>query len=117
MTVMFFGATAWLTHRFVAWARDIPNRVEIEIDGDMVGRAVTESIRYGLHADDVDTQLETVRYLADAMAQNPATAAWVRDEYTNDLTALIDSPDTDVAAEVVALFAELDQSNASQPPE
>ena len=84
----------WATVKVVAWARDLPNR--IVIDGDAIansfGAAVTESYHHALRDGDSSMQTQVLNeQFAPAITDNPDAAVWIRDEYRDDIRALVDS--------------------------
>lgn len=89
-----FAIAGWTTVKVVAWARDLPNR--IVIDGDAIansfGSAVTESYHHALRDGDSSMQTQILNeQFAPAIAKDPDAAVWIRDEYRDDILALVDS--------------------------
>jgi hypothetical protein len=105
-----FGA--WGVIRVVAWARDLPNRIVIDVDGiaDSFGAAVVQSYHEALLKGDPPTQRQVIRDFSGLVVENAAAQEWVRTEYSDDLRRLASSPDADVAADAAKLLAELVES-------
>ena len=100
--VMFgFAMAGWATFKIVAWARDLPNRVVI--DGDAIattfGAAVKESYHHALRDGDSALQTQILNdQFAQAIADDPDAAAWIAEEYRDDILTLVDSNDLAVSA-------------------
>lgn len=89
--------TAWGAIRVIEWATDLPNRIDIQIDGRSVTRFVTESARASLVQSDPEQQLRCLQAMADGMDANPETVRWIQTEFASELQALQTSPDARVA--------------------
>ena len=107
--VKLIAETARVTDRTIAWARDLPNRFEYAHEEFV--QAATESIREGLHASDTETQLQSIKSLADVASQNQESLVWVCDEYMDDLRELNASQDVGVATNAAALLALMENSD------
>lgn len=95
---LILGLIAWGVVRIVAWASDLPNRVDIQIDGEAVTWFVTESARATLQQPDPEKQLEGLRALADGIKTNPDVVPWIQAELESEIDMLRKSPDPRVAA-------------------
>jgi hypothetical protein len=95
------GIAGWTATKVVAWVSGLPNRVVI--DGrameDSIGQAVTESYHLALRDDDTNIQLQILNeQFVPLIRQDDEGAAWIRNEYGDDLNALVDSDDPAVSA-------------------
>ncbi|WP_203329022.1 hypothetical protein [Candidatus Laterigemmans baculatus] len=102
---LLLGISTWGVVRIVAWASDLPNRVDIQVDGEAVTWFVTESARATLQQPDPEKQLEGLRALADGVKTNPEVVPWIQKELKSEIDMLRESPDAmvaDVAEEVHA---------------
>ena len=88
----------WGVVRIVAWALDLPNRVDIRVDGEAVTWFVTESARATLQQPDPEKHLEGLRALADGIKTNPEVVPWIQAELGSEIDMLRKSPDRRVAA-------------------
>jgi hypothetical protein len=91
----------------VAWVRDLPNRIDIQIDGEAFGLAITESIRGELEADSSERQLNAIGYLSNGLAEGPETQTWIHTEYGDEIISLTDSADQEVATAASVLMESL----------
>lgn len=101
----------WTAFHVVGWARDLPNR--IVIDGDAIskalGQAMEESYHHALRDGDPAMQLQVLNeQFTPAVTENADALGWIRDEYRDDIIALVDSGDSRVAAAAEDLIAILD---------
>jgi len=115
--VMGCSIAGWTAVKVIAWARDLPNRVVI--DGDAIanafGQAATESYHLALRGGDVAIQLQVLdEQFAPLIRQNAEGAAWILNEYGDDITALVDSDDSGVSDAASNLLSMLDAE--PQPP-
>ena len=108
--VCSFGV--WGVVRVVAWARDLPNRIVIDVDGiaDSFGTAIVQSYHQALLDGDPPTQRQVMRDLSGLAAENAAAREWIRTEYSDDLTRLTSSANADVAADAARLLANIAES-------
>lgn len=95
------GIAGWTTTKVIAWVRDLPNR--IVIDGDALensfAQAVTEWYHLALRDDDTVIQLQILNeQFVPLIRQDDEGAAWIRNEYGDDINALVDSHDPAVSA-------------------
>ena len=102
----------WTVVKVVSWARDLPNR--IVIDGDAVansfGHAIAESYHHALRDGDPSMQLQILnKQFAPAIAENRDALTWIRNEYREDIIALVESDDAQVSAAASDLIEVLDQ--------
>ena len=109
----------WTAIKIVAWARDLPNRIVVDIDGDVFanafGSAVTESYHQALRNGDSALQLQVLRdQFVPAIAENHDHARWIRDEYHSDIRVLVDSNDPAVSSAATDLLSRL-ESDADSP--
>ena len=107
--------SAWGVVRVVSWARDLPNRIVIDIDGDALadsfGAAVVQSYHEALASDDPQAQRNVIRDFSDAIADDSNARTWIRAEYSDDLTHLSSSSNADVAEDVARLLADMQDAN------
>lgn len=90
------SVAGWATIKIVAWARDLPNR--IQIDGDAIatafGAAMVESYHHVLRDGDALSQVDVLSNQLIPYARSDADAAtWIRDEYGADIRGLVSSDD------------------------
>ena len=104
---VMIGCTAWMVVQVVAWARDLPNRIEIEFDGQAFGQFITGSIAVSLRAEDPQTQLQTIAYLTECLESNPDVEPWVRDSFRDEIEQLAKSDDANLAAAATVLLGRL----------
>jgi hypothetical protein len=95
------GIVGWTTTKVVAWVRGLPNRVVI--DGNAMansfGQTVTESYHVALRSDDTSIQLQVLNeQFVPLIGQHDEGAAWIQNEYGDDIRALVDSEDPAVSA-------------------
>ncbi len=119
LVVIGCSITGWTAFTVVAWARDLPNR--IAIDGDVVaksfGRAMAESYHHALRDGDPSMQLKILNeQFTSAIVENPDALTWIRNEYRDDILALVDSGDAQVSAAASGLIAILDEVDGNTPP-
>lgn len=102
--------TGWTALKVVAWARDLPDRIVIDEDAiaTTFGAAVTESYHQVLRDGDSSLQTQILKdQFAPAIADNPDAAAWIRDEYRDDILALVDSTDLVVSSAAADVLSQL----------
>lgn len=117
--VMGCSIAGWTAVKVTAWARDLPNRVVI--DGDAIanafGQATTESYHLALRDGDAAIQLQVLdEQFAPLIHQNDEGAAWILNEYGEDITALVDSDDHGVSDAASKLLSMLDAEPQTQTP-
>ena len=105
------SVAGWATLSAVAWARDLPNRVVI--DGDAIanafGQAAVESYHFTLRDGDATVQLQVLdEQFASLVRQNGEGAAWIQNEFGDDIVALVDSDNTKVSNAASNLISMLD---------
>ena len=103
----------WTVFTVVAWARSIPYRIVVDIDEDAiancVGKTIVESYHLALRNGSAVEQLQVIEHqFLVAVAQDPANAKWVFDEYFEDLTQLVKSSNTRVSAATINLLSQID---------
>ncbi len=123
IAVMFIGCgiAGWTAIKFVAWARDLPNRFVVDIDGDAVatafGAAVVESYHGALRDGDSALKLQVINdQFALAIAENPEATTWIRGEYGSDILLLVDSNDPAVSSAASDLLSLLEVETNSIVP-
>ena len=95
--LIVFGAGAWGVVRIVAWAKDLPNRIVIDLDEIPIESIVAEGTRAALMSEDQSQQLQCLEYLAEGSRSTPEVIPWIQSEFAAELTILCDSPDGRVA--------------------
>ena len=121
ISVVLIGCSVagWATVKIVAWARDLPNRVQI--DGDAIatafGTALVESYHHVLRGGDAPSQVDIISNQLIPYARSDGNAAkWVRDEYGDDIHGLVTSEDPAVSSAATDLFALLNaEAEMAQP--
>ncbi len=101
LIIACIGIAGWTTTKVVAWIRGLPNRVVIDGTAleNSIGQAVTESYHLALRDDDSNIQLQILnKQFVPLIRQDDEGAAWIRNEYGDDLSALVDSEDPAVSA-------------------
>jgi hypothetical protein len=78
----------WLTYRVANWARTLPDRILVQVDGQTVHRAIVAWTTGALTGDDLELQRQAVRCLREAATQKPASAEWILHHFGADLHAL-----------------------------
>ena len=111
LVTVVIGLAGWTTTRVVGWIRGVPNRVVV--DGNAIansfGHAVTESYHLALRDDDRSIQLQVLQeQFVPLIRQHDEGAAWIRNEYGNDIIALVGSDDPAVSAAASDLISILD---------
>ena len=104
--------TVRVAYSLVTWARELPNRIVIQADGDWgnaFGRAMIESLHLGLQDSNSETQLQVIQSLVDWIDQDKNSISWVKDEFSNDLLTASTSTDTIVAVAAAGLLTNLSQ--------
>ncbi len=116
--VLFFtiasSAAAWSAVSALTWARDIPNRIVIEGGAlaSSFGTAVSISYHDALRNGDSSIQLQILNeQFAPLLAESAEAATWIRLEFRDDILALVDSANTEVATAAAGLIEIMD----SQP--
>ena len=100
----------WTAVKVVAWARDLPNRVVIDGDAlaNALGQAVVESYHVALRDGDTAIQRQIlIEQFAPLVRQHNEGATWIRSEFLDDITALVDSHDpkvSDAASDLMGLL-------------
>lgn len=119
--MLFVGCSiaGWTAIKVVAWARDLPNRIVIDIDGNgfanAFGAAVTESYHQVLRDGNTALQLQVLSdQFVPAIAENHDHATWIRDEYQNDIRLLVESSDPAVSSAASDLLSLL-ESDVDSP--
>ncbi|EKK02020.1 hypothetical protein RBSH_02662 [Rhodopirellula baltica SH28] len=110
LSITVCSIAGWATVKVVAWARDLPNR--IVIDGDAiattVGAAYREMYHEALQGGDTALQTQILRdQFAPAVAEHPDAAAWIRDEYRDDIILLVESEDPVVSSTASKILTSL----------
>ena len=113
IAVVFIGSAiaGWTAIKIVAWARDLPNRIVVDIDSvaTAFGAAVIESYHFALRDGDSALQLQVIDdQFATAIAENPDAAKWIRDEYRSDILLLVDSNEPAVSSAASNLLSLLE---------
>lgn len=109
------GIAGWTATKVVAWARGLPDRVTIDGDAmtNSLGQAVTESYHLALREGDSSTQLQVLdEQFVPLIRQDDEGAAWIRNEYGDDIRALVDSEDPAVSAAASSLISMLDAESS-----
>ena len=108
----------WTTLKVVAWARDLPDRIAIDEDAiaTTLGAAVTESYHQALRDGDSSLQTQILKeQFAPAIADNPDAAAWIGDEYRDDILALVDSDNPVVSSAASDVLSQLPPEPDTKP--
>jgi hypothetical protein len=108
---VFLGVVGWAATKLIDWVRDVPNR--IVIDGDAIassfGQAATESYHLALRDGDATIQLQVLEeQFVPLIRQNDEGAAWIRNEFGDDISALVNSDDPAVSVAASNLLSMLD---------
>ena len=114
---VFLGLSVWGVAKIIAWASDLPNRVDVHVDGESVAWFITESARAALQQPDPETQFESLKALADGIESNPEVVPWIRAELGSDIDTLRGSSDPKVAALAEDIHAKFSLSRNSQAGE
>lgn len=104
------GITGWAAVKVVAWARDLPSRIDIDGDGiaQAFGQGIVLSFHEGLTKGDTQTQTQILSSFSEAISgDDPAARQWIRSEYYADIRQLTTSADGQVAADATALLDRL----------
>jgi hypothetical protein len=104
--------------RMVAWARDLPNRVNIQIDGNAIAQSFTEGIRSALQSEDLTQQLLAVKTISEAVDNQGEMIPYIETEFLAEFGALADSPDPEIAFFARRILAAIDSyrlSTVDQP--
>jgi hypothetical protein len=121
ISVVLIGCSVagWATVKIVAWARDLPNR--IQIDGDAMatafGTAMVESYHHVLRDGDAPSQVDVLsnQFIPYATSDEKA-AKWIRDEYGDDIQGLVTSDAPAVSTAATNLLALLNaEAEIAQP--
>ena len=110
--------TGWTALQVIAWARDLPNRIVIDEDAiaTTFGAAVTESYHQALRDGDSSLQTQILEeHFAPAIADNPDAAAWIGDEYRDDILALVDSDNPAVSSAASDVLSQLPPEPDTKP--
>ncbi len=121
--MIFIGCSiaGWTAIKIVTWARELPNRIVVEIDGDgfanAFGSAVTESYHQALREGDTALQLQVISdQFVPAIAQNHDHSKWIREEYHDDIRLLVDSNDPALSSAASDLLSLLESDTDSSRP-
>ncbi len=94
---LLLALTAWGVVRLVAWAAELPNRINIQFEGEGVTAFITEGVRMTLRQPDPEQQFECLQMLADGIRTNPEVVPWIQAELESEISTLRNSPDPRVA--------------------
>ena len=109
---VFVVTSAWCVHHVYLLAKDLPNRIQIEMDGEMLGDMITESMRVSLRDGDQATQLGGLRAIRDGMWSDVMIPLYIQQNFGDEILPLCESENTEVAAlaseiaELAGLFAQ-----------
>lgn len=95
---VFTITSVWCVHQVYVWAKDLPNRIQIEFDGQGFGELITESVRMAVRDGDVQTQIESLTALRDGIHADPAMGVYVQQNLAAEILPLMESPNSAVAA-------------------
>lgn len=113
LSLLVFAVTsAWCVHHVYVWAKDLPNRIQIEFDDQGVGVLINESVRMAVRDGDVATQIESLTLLRGGIHADPAMGVYVQQNLAAEIVPLMESPNSTVAALAFEL-AELSGFSAS----
>ncbi|MGI9473608.1 MAG: hypothetical protein ACR2NZ_18845 [Rubripirellula sp.] len=112
--VLFFGSGAWCVHQIVAWAKDLPNRIQIEVDSQALGDFMAEAMRVSLREGETQQQIEGLRLIRDGLRTDASFVPYVQQQLAEEILPLQESDSSQVAAlaseisELAGLFAPTD---------
>lgn len=111
------GGAVWFVHGVVIWVRDLPNRVNVEIDdeqlADVLTSSLAEAVRIALRDGEPNTRLETLEQLREGLRQDPESAGYYREEFLADVNNLCDDEDERVAEAARQLVREIESADVS----
>ncbi|TWU09777.1 hypothetical protein [Allorhodopirellula heiligendammensis] len=113
LVVSSYGATV-----VVAWARGFPNRLQESMDSlaNAMAPAYVESVHDALRHGDVATKTQLINeHLIPAIDGHPDAAAWVRNEYYDDLVRLAASDDLAVSSAASDVLSKLKSASSEKP--
>lgn len=114
---ILLGGTVWFVHGVVTWVRDLPNRVNVEIDdeqlADVLTSSLAEAVRIALRDGEPNTRLETLEQLRDGLRQDLESAPYYRKEFLADVNNLCDDEDERVAEAARQLVREIESGDVS----
>ena len=111
---MFLILSVWATVRVVDWASDLPNRIDIQVDGESVAWFIAVSARETLKQGAYDRQLECLKALADGIKTNPEVVPWIQAELKLEIETLLKSPNPRVTAMADEVYSKLPTSENTE---
>lgn len=120
MMTVFFAGLFLVTRLAIAWAKDLSSRIDIQVDGQDLAKAVNESMHYMLRGDDPAAQLQAIDCFTLGATESPEAAQWVRAEFYEDIVPLRDSTNVEVASkagELLGLIETTPPTAAETKPE
>lgn len=113
---LLLAGTVWFVQGVVTWVRDLPNRVNVEIDDEQFANsltgALTEAVRIALRDGEPKTRLETLEQLREGLRQNSGNAAYYREEFLAEVQNLCEDADEHVADAARQLAHEIETADA-----
>jgi AcrR family transcriptional regulator len=117
LLALLLGGTVWFVHGVVTWVRDLPNRVNVEVDDEQVANvltsALTQAVKISLRDGEPKTQLETLEQLREGLRQAPESAAYYREEFLAEIQDLSNDDDERVAEAAQELVREIESADTS----
>ncbi len=107
----FVVTVSWSAFKAVAWARDLPNRVVIDVEpmANAFGQAVNDSYHLALRGSDETVQLQVLEdQFEPLIRESDEGAEWIRKEFHDDLSALVDSSNPEVSKAASNILSLLD---------
>ena len=99
LTLLVFGFTsAWCVRNVFLWAKDLPNRIQFQFEGDGFAEMMTEAARSAVRDGDVQTQIESLTILRDGIHAEPAMSSYVQQNFAAEILPLRMSGNSQVAS-------------------
>lgn len=108
---LLVGTAAWGTYRVVSWARDLPNRIDIQINEDTLGQAAGEAVLMTLRDGDPGQRKIMLDQLGTGDLDNADYRHWIQSVLRPRIDALCNDSDNQVATSARSLVEKLDNAD------
>lgn len=119
LLLILFAVSSYAANSVAAWARNFPSRFQESVGSlaSSMSAAYAESAHNILRDGDVATKTQRINeHFIPAVASHPDTAAWIRDEYSDDIVRLAASDDVAVSSAASDLLSRFNAATESKPP-
>lgn len=95
----------WAAYRTVLFVADLPNRIEIEIDSEVIAGVVNHSLLYALTDGEDHQRLEVLREIASGPLEQPEYRTWIDEQFGEVIDGLVGHPNLKIAGQAAQLQA------------